>query len=165
MSDPEKCEWAHAYQNHDLICVRTYSGYRGCASDPNGKETVLGVDADDDMLGVAVREALARSRFLSIKESRVFLDYQLVHERHVEWVKSLMARQGYKTETALFRNMKLCSITQSKGTITITPMIHRQMSAWGRRKGDGIEDVFIAAGSLPKEIGAALRLGFSRCVE
>jgi hypothetical protein len=108
---------------------------------------------------------LAGSRFLSIKEFREFFNYQLVQERFAEWVNSLMTRQGYKTKGALFRNMKHCNITLSKGTIRIRPMIHRKMAAWAREKNDGIEDVYIAADSLTNEIGAALRLGFSRCVE
>jgi hypothetical protein len=76
-----------------------------------------------------------------------------------------MAGRGYKTKTALFQNMKLCSITLSKGTIKIDPTIHEKLEAWGRNKGDGIEDVLVPANSSASEIGAALRLGFSRCVE
>jgi hypothetical protein len=165
MDEPEKCEWAQAYQNRDIICVHSCSGYRGCGHDPTGKETVLSVDADDVSLGIAVQKALAGSRFLSKKEIPRFFDYQIVEQRYAEWVKSLMTRQGYKTKTALFQRMKLCSIKLSKGIIEINPMIHEKLEAWGREKDDRIEDLFIASVSLPKEIGAALRLGFSRCVE
>ena len=165
MDEPEKCAWAEACQNQDIICVDSCSGYRGCAYDPRGNETVLGVAADDESLGIAVQNALAGSRFLPIKELPEFFDYRRIEERYDEWVKSLMTRQGYKTKFALFRNMKLCNITLSKGTIRIDPMIHEKLEAWGREKDDGIEDVYIAADSLPNEIGAALRLGFSRCVE
>jgi len=164
MNEPEKVAWAHAYRNQDIICVYTYSGYRGCAYDPQGKETILGVDTDDIVLGIAVQEALAHSRFLSLDEAQEFLDFRLVEQRYAERIKSLMERQGYKNKTALFRRMELCSITLSKGTIQITPMIHKKLESWVRNKSDGIEDVFIAADSLPNEIGAALRLGFSRCV-
>lgn len=165
MDDLEKCAWAQAYQNQDIIRVQSCSGYRGCAYDPRGNETVLGVSADDDALGIAVRNALGSSRFLSIKELPDFFDYRRVEERYADWVKSLMTRQGYNTKTALFRGMKFCSIRLSKGTIEIVPTIHKKLEAWGREKNDGIEEVFIGADSLPKEIGAALRLGFSRCVE
>ena len=164
MDEPEKCAWAGAYQNQDMICVDSCSGYRGCAYDPRGNQTVFGVDADDDALGIAVQNALAGSRFLSIKEIPDFFDYRRVEERYAERVKSLMARQGYKTKTALFRGMKFCSIRLSKGMIEIVPTTHEELEAWGREKDDGIEDVFVVADSTAKEIGAALRLGFSRCV-
>ena len=164
MDDPEKCAWAQAYQNQDIICVHSCSGFRGCAYDPNGKESVLGVDAGDGVLGIAVWNALAHSRFLSVREVPDFFDCRRVEERYAEWVKSLMTRQGYKTKAALFRNMKLCSIRLSKGTIEMFPTIHEELEAWGREENDGIKEVFVGADSLPNDIGAALRLGFSRCV-
>jgi hypothetical protein len=43
-------------------------------------------------------------------------------------------------------------------------MFHKQLEAWGREKDDGIEEIFIAVASSPEEIGAVLRLGFSRCL-
>jgi hypothetical protein len=165
MDQPEKCAWAEASQNQDIICVDSYSGYRGCAYDPRGNQTVLAADADDDALGIAVQHALAGSRFLSRKELPEFFDYRRVEERYDEWVKSLMAKQGYKTKAALFQGMKRCGIRLSKGMIKIVPMIHEELEAWGREKNDGIEDVIIRADRLPRQIGAALRLGFNRCVE
>jgi hypothetical protein len=164
MDEPEKCAWAGAYQNHDIICVISRSGYRGCAYDPRGTQTVLGANADDDALGIAVQNALGGSRFLSLKELPEFFECRRGEERYDEWVEFLVARQGYETKTALFQNMELCNITLSKGTIRIGPMIHEKLEAWGREKNDGIEDVFIGADSTAKEIGTALRLGFSRCV-
>jgi hypothetical protein len=165
MSDAEKCAWAGADQNPDVICISTYSGYRACAYDPQGKETILRPDADDNALGVAVKEALAHSRFLSLDEARKFLDYRRLEQRYDEWIKSLMERQGYKDKTALFGKMKHCGITLSKGIIEIAPTIHEELDSWGRNRSDGIEDVLISADESAERIGAALRLGFSRCVE
>lgn len=59
--------------------------------------------------------------------------------------------------------MKSCDIEEREGMITIGPNNHEKLEAWGREKGDGIEDVVIAASSSHAEIGAALRLAFSRC--
>ena len=165
MEEPEKCAWASAYQNQDIICVNTNSGYRASAYDPQGKQTVLKLDADDNALGVAVREALAHSRFLSLDEARKFLDYRNGEQSYAEWIKDLMDRQGYKSKAALFRSMKYCGITLSKGMITIAPTIHEDLDSWGRNKSDGLEDVIVAADRPASEIGAALKLAFSRCVE
>jgi hypothetical protein len=76
-----------------------------------------------------------------------------------------MSRQGYKNKAALFRKMKRCDLTLSKDVIMIAPTVHEEMDSWGRNKSDGLEDVFVAADRPASEIGAALRLGFRRCVE
>ena len=165
MDQPEKCALASAYQNQDIIWVRTESGFRDSAYDPQGKETVLRVDADDNALGVAVTEALAQSRFLSLEEARTFLDYRIGMKIYDERIRSLVESEGYKNKAALFRRMKHCSITLEKGIIKIGPTIHDGSNAWGRNKSDGLEDVVIASDRPVNEIGTALRLGFSRSVE
>lgn len=165
MDEPEKRAWASAYQNQEMISISTDSGYRRCAYDPQGKHTVLKIGADDNALGVAVKEALAHSRFLSLDEARPFLDYRNTEQRYAEWIKSIMDGHGYRSKTDLFRNMKHCGIELSNGIITIAPTIHEDLDSWGRNKSDGLEDVFVAASCPASEIGAALRLGFSRCVE
>jgi hypothetical protein len=60
--------------------------------------------------------------------------------------------------------MKSCDIECSGGIITIGPTKHEKLEGWGRTKGDGIEDVVIPPNSPPAEVGAALRLAFSRCI-
>jgi len=89
-------------------------------------------------------------------------DYKKTAERYAEWTKDLMARYGYKTKRALFKNMKNCSIAKMSGVITIKPSHHEKLERWTSEK-DEFEDVVIPAESTPAEIGAALRLAFSRC--
>ena len=155
---------ASALQNQDFTWVYTDSGRGLVAYDPQGKDVILGLDADDNALGVAVWEALASSRFLSPKEAMKFLDYRARGDEYKKRVKSLMCMHGYKNKSAMFKNMKACSITLSQGTIEIRPMIHKGLDVWGRTKNDGIENVLIPANSPANEIGAALRLAFSRCL-
>jgi hypothetical protein len=156
---------ASARQNQDFTWVYTYSGRGLVAYDPQGKDVILGLDADDNALGVALSEALASSLFLSPKEAMKFLDYRTRGDEYKVRVKTLMEIHGYKNKSAMFKSMKTCSITQSKGTIEIRPTIHDALDGWGRTKNDGIEDVLVLAGSPFHEIGAALRLGFSRCLD
>ena len=164
MDDREKKAWASAYQNADMVRISTVSGHGLLVDDPQGKETLLGNDADDAALGVAVKEALARSRFLPLDEAREFLDYKRVEQRYEERTKVLMERYGYKNKAALFRGMKRCGITLSNGVITIAPTVHEGSDSWRRNKSDELDDVVIAANRSAAEIGAALKLGFSRCV-
>jgi hypothetical protein len=158
---------AHAasLQNQDFIWVYTESGLGLVAYDPQGKDVILGLDADDAALGVAVREALACSRILSPKEAMKFLDYRTGGDEYKGRVKSLMEMHGYKSKSAMFKNMEFCSITLAQGTIEINPTIHKTLDGWVHKRSDGIEDLRIPANSPAHEIGAALRLAFSRCLE
>jgi hypothetical protein len=47
--------------------------------------------------------------------------------------------------------------------IVITPTRHEKLEGWGRSNNDGIEDVYVRSDASPAEIGAAIRLAFSRC--
>jgi hypothetical protein len=157
--------YTSAFQNQDFIWVYTDSGRGLRAYDPQGKDVILGLDVHDNALGVAVWEALAVSRFLSPKEAMEFLDYRTGGDEYEVRVKSLMGMHGYANKRAMFKKMKSCGITLSKGGMEIRPLIHEKLDWWGQTKNDGIENVLIPANSAFHEIGAALRLAFSRCVE
>jgi hypothetical protein len=177
MNEITKVAWANAKFNGDFILVETFSGYTSSMRDPKGKQRFLAPDANDEELGLAVLDALASSRFvLPGPRTDVWIhpdagfdmelyDYRQTAARYAAWTKDLMARYGYKTKRALFKNMKSCSIERKGGTITISPSHHEKLEAWSREKDDGIEDAVIAADAKPAEIGAALRLAFSRCTE
>lgn len=174
MDDIVKSAWAGAIYNGDFICVETYSGYRSSRSDPKGTQHLLIPDVSCEVLGVALLDALAHSRFvLPEPRSDVWVhpeaefdsdlyDYKRGIERYAEWTKALMKRYGYKTKRALFKNMKSCNIESQNGTITIRPSYHEKLEMWS---GDGIskDDYVVIPASSPAEIGAALRLAFSRC--
>jgi len=157
--------WASAKSNGDFICVETYSGLGLTGRDPAGNQHLLQLDVGDDVLGSSIIDALKRSRVLTREEYGVFFDYKKISEQHAFWIKALMDRYGYRTKRALFKNMKSCGILAEGDVIIISPSRHEKLEAWGREKGDGIEDVVIEANRSPSEIGAALRLAFSRCTE
>ena len=90
-------------------------------------------------------------------------DYKLGIERYAAWTKALMEHYGYKTKRALFKEMKKCGIESKSGVIDIRPSHHEKLEGWS---GEGITEedhIKLAANSSPAEIGAALRLAFSRC--
>jgi hypothetical protein len=74
-----------------------------------------------------------------------------------------LARFGYKTRRALFKNMMSCGITDAEGMITFKPMHHVKLEAWEAISADGAEKVTIPTSSSLSEIGSALRLALSRC--
>jgi hypothetical protein len=176
MKDIVKGSWAEAMCNGDFICLITYSGYRGSyCLDPKGRQIFLTLDVDDEVLGQGMLDVLAGSRFVvparrtdvwqhpDVEFDLDLYDYKKTADRYSEWVKALMLRFGYKTKRALFKDMKNCFVKNEGELLTVMPRHHEKLEAWGREKDDGIEDVVISADSTPAEIGAALRLAFSRC--
>lgn len=147
--------------NERFICIVPQSGYRLALADPRATECILPPDAPDDLLGEAVNRGLAESRFLSLEEANAMR--ATADSRYQEWVASLMGRYGFKTKSALFKNMKSCSVMRFNGNLVVVPSHHDRADSWSRSKDDGIEDVVIAADSTVADIGAALRLGFGRC--
>jgi len=132
--------------------------------DSTGKEFFFATDATDEVLGVAVMDALRHSKYLPLAEHRDFYDPQANAHRCEDWVLSLMSRYEYKTRRALFADMKNCGIELAGDDLIFKPTHHIKREVWERRKSDNFEDVKIHADSLPAEIGAALRLGFNRCI-
>lgn len=177
MDDVIRGYWAGAKFNGDFFCIETRSGYRGGSElDYKGKQHLLPSDASDETLGIAVVDALAHSRFVlgapragssyppNVEFDMELYDYNKSNERYAQWIKNLMARYGYKTKRALFKNMHSCSIKSCQGIMNFHPWHHERLEGWSRAKDDGIEDVIIPADSTPVEIGAALKLAFSRCI-
>lgn len=169
--------YAGIYANHDLISIKTYSGYSGGGvGDYKGKEHLLPPGASTPELGAALRDALAHSRFVlpaPVKDVWVHPDveydldlYELdkVLQRYKDWVARLMATYGYKTKRALFKDMKNCSVALLNGAIKIRPSYHEKLEAWD---GEGItpdDHVLISEKSTDAELGEAIRLALSRCL-
>lgn len=169
-------KWAGAYRNNEFCLIETRSGYTGGTdSDPKSLEHIMPADASDDALGLALLEALRRSRFVlarprtdvwqhpEVEFDADLSDPQRSLERYRAWVSNLMSRFGYKTKRALFKDMMSCSVELDDGVITIRPSHHARLEMWGREKDDVFVDVEIAADRPAAEIGAALKLAFSRC--
>ncbi len=175
MNDVVKTTWADAVFNKEFICVKTYSGYRSSRADPQGVEHHASPEISDQELGVVVLDALAHSRFV-LPEPRKdvwihpeatfdmeLYDYSLTNQRYDQWVENTLERYGYKTKRALFKDMKKCSIESTKGQITIRPSHHEKLEAWSGKGINESDYVIIPTSSDPSDVGAALRLAFSRC--
>lgn len=155
---------ANAVFNGDFFFISTYSGYRMLGRDPKGAQHYLEPDASDETLGAAVLDALDRSRFLSIEEADDFFNLKRSQERYEEWKRSVMARYGYKTKRALFKDMMSCSIQMAGDSIKVSPTDHDRLDGWAGKNAEGTEDVVIPASSSAAEVGTALRVAFSRCI-
>ncbi len=159
-------EHAEAWCNGRVLIVGAYTGFSGWRV-PESREIDLAPDADDASLGGAVNEALAYSRELSLYEWRGGNDVDVKEKmgQYRAWRDRLMSRYGYKTQRALFLNMLHVTLDRRAGRLRCSPSNHERIDAWG---GDGIppnSDVVVQADSPAAEIGAALRLTFSRCLD
>lgn len=155
---------ASCYYKAEFLLIETQSGLGMVAADPLFTPHLLSPDTDDHCLGVTILQALSDSRTLNVPEERVaFFDIERGKEQYANWVAMLMGKYGYKSKKALFKDMKNCGIHCLNGIITISPTRHEKLEAWGRTKGDGIENVILSLDNSPAEIGAGLRLALSRC--
>lgn len=160
MNKVKKTAWVNVVVNEKFICVKTYSGYRSSQSDPKGMQFYFSIDVSDDVLGKALIEALTASRFVTPEEDIDLFNYKLLQERYKKWVEMLIDKYKYKSKRALFKNMMSCNVKMRGDIITIEPTYHVKQEAW---EETGEDTVTILQGSVPAEIGQALRLVFSRC--
>jgi hypothetical protein len=154
---------ADALDNGDFYCIETYSGYYGSFRDPKGVQHLLAPQASDEELGNAVLDALSHSRIVTPAQAPDLYPGRDERARwYQDWIAHLMQKYGYATKRALFKKMKSCSIQRRKGgMISFFPMDHNKLETWEPLEG---AEVTLADGSAPEQVGAALRLAFSRCI-
>ncbi|WP_325090315.1 contact-dependent growth inhibition system immunity protein [Burkholderia contaminans] len=152
---------AIASVNEKFIWIAPQAGYRMAILDLDSEERMLSPNAPDEEVGEAIQSALKESKFLSLEE---FYAFQTRADLlYSDWVKKMITRYNYRSKQAFFKEMKRCNIVEKEGVLAISPSHHNRMDSWSRSKIDDIEDVFISTTSSVAEIGAALRLAFSRC--
>jgi hypothetical protein len=147
--------------NEKFISIRPCSGYTMSVIDFTQPEFLFDISVSDEDLGKAVVESLKNSRFLELEKAYELED--ICKEHYPKWVAQLMERYGYKTKRALFRGMNSCSIELEDKTITIRPSHHDQLEGWSGNAITERNKVHIPFDAPHSEIGAALRLAFSRC--
>lgn len=164
VSAPPRTYDAEAMNNGDFIEISTYSGYRSRVRDPETPSHKLPPDVDDLTLGLTVRQALEMSRSLSLEEMNAYRNLDTLKVNYENWVDGMMKHCNYKSRRALFKNMKSCGISLKDDIITIRPSNHERLEGWS---GDGLSEedrVKLPADCTDAELGAGLRLAFSRCL-
>ncbi|NRN30891.1 contact-dependent growth inhibition system immunity protein [Photorhabdus heterorhabditis] len=154
---------AGAKFNGDFYSIQTHSGNGLLGVDPLGSKHLLQPFVSDQELGNAVFDALSKSRVIPIDECGDYFDHDVNDKQYKNWITEMMGSYGYRSKRQLFRKMNNCDICLLDGVITIMPYGHEKLELW---TGQGIVEsdyVIIPADSSPAEVGAALRLAFSRC--
>jgi hypothetical protein len=174
--------WAEARWHPDFLCIATQSGFRsGQYIDEKGREIYLKSEVSNEDLGRAVLEAMAVSRWLISKldPGEVFYpDVEIDAEtssfcnaamRETEWDKRIRKIYKLKNKKEVYVPMKRCDITKKCGEIVIKCRAHYPESqngdCWGFATPEMSPYVTFPDTSSSDEIGAGLRLAFSRCID
>jgi hypothetical protein len=146
--------------NERCIEVTSMAHHRAAIRDPNAQEQLLAPDVDDEVLGAAVLRALQESRFVRAGQMD---DLRRAAELDAaRWLTAQMAQFGYKNKSAIFRHMKHLSVDALDDSISIQPSNHTKLEYWTFADMDCLT---IPVNSTPQEVGAAVRLGFDRCID
>lgn len=112
MTNAIRGHWANVLQNDQSFYLKTMSGYwGGNIADYEGKQICLSVDVEDTLLGAALIDVLASSRFVlpapqsdivlhpEVEFDMALFDHKEVALRYEEWVAGLspeswVSRQG-----------------------------------------------------------------------
>jgi hypothetical protein len=153
-------QWARINRTEKFISVRPLSGYRIIQPEDDGYVHYLLPDASDELLGQALLEGLARSRFIFPPDPS-FSKAERYLRCIRSWQEDFMQRYGYKTKRDAYKNMDWCEVARSEGKISIRP--HQRDKPECFRRLPAERTVIIAATDDRIAAGAALRLALDRC--
>lgn len=152
---------ASVYFNEKFIVIKTLSGYRSYAEDPDHEAIFLPKNPTSQDCGGAVLLALKRSRHISLEEIPTFFDRHAAAARYESWINEMVVRYAYKDRRSLFKNLRNCGIKQVENSIVFVPMDHEKAEQW---LGIGDEaNVTIASDAPASEVGGALLVALGRC--
>lgn len=91
--------------------------------------------------------------------------FDLVRRKLVDqsWAEDVMARYGYRTRKAIFKNMMSCSVSSQDDVVTIKPSFHEKLEGWSGKGITASDHVVLASSDSADVIGAGVRLALSRC--
>ena len=152
--------------NGDFYYTESRLGLGGAYVDmENGRQYHLPQNANNQRLGEAVLDALRNNRWLPYLEDYNNLSMLPIAQSYqAEWVGNLLVRYGYKNKTVLYQNMIECGIELKNEQITFSPTKHDALESWNADLRDGFVGVVIPANFPPEEIGKAVRIALSRCL-
>ena len=154
---------AAAWLTNEFLCIETYSGLGLVGTDDLFPAILLPPGTDDHTSGKAVSKALSTSRTLTEAQYSLFFNQEERKKKHEDKVFMLINTYRYKSRRMLFKDMRCCSIECLNGKIRFLPTHHEELEAWNDSGITKSDHVIISTHCTSSDIGAALRLGFSRC--
>lgn len=153
-------QWSDVNRTERFICVEPLSGYRIIQPEDDGYVIYLEPNASDEVLGQALLEALARSRFIFPPDPS-FSQAERYMRCYHNWQKDFMRRYGYKTKREAYKNMDWCRVKRSEGKISFRP--HQRDKPEYFRFLPPEKTVVIPETDDAVAVGGALRLALDCC--
>jgi hypothetical protein len=116
--------------------------------------------ANED-IGVTMKDVLSGNVHLPYSKEAIDLLLNDEKKYHKEELRFLQKKYGYKTKTAVYRNMHSCSLALDNAELTISPMYRKGTGAW-----NGLDErynIVIQLDTPPELLGACARYAFTRC--
>jgi hypothetical protein len=154
-------QWASVHRTERFVSIEPLSGYRMAYREDESYVIYLPSDAGDDALGVALLQALDRSRFIWPRDEPDFFNRERITQCYRNWQKDFMRRYGYKSKRDAYKTMDWCEARRSEGKISIKP--HKQDGPEYFRNLPADTTVVIPVTKDSGAAGAALRLALDRC--
>ncbi|EDW2056432.1 DUF1436 family protein [Salmonella enterica subsp. enterica] len=132
-------------------------------SEPDGFQQFLPPDENDEVLGSAVRRALAASKPISLEKLNQAIDSGELKRRGKEEDTLMMRKFGYTSKRSLYKSMKFCSISMVSEGIKFQPTHRKGLDAYTVRTDLDLVPVIVPQTASDMELGLALREAFARC--
>ncbi|MET2524668.1 contact-dependent growth inhibition system immunity protein [Ralstonia pseudosolanacearum] len=149
--------------NGDFYRIITMSQGVMSYAEPSVEPSYLDPQVDDDLLGRALREALAKSRQVSVEDFQKIFQSGVVQKLGKEREALAMEKYGYKTRRAMLKKMDTCSVSVVDNQIEIQPTHQKSLDGWTVTTDEGPFPLYVPGTATDVELGAALREGFKRC--
>lgn len=135
--------------------IFSHAVYRATVGDPKGYTAFLDAEPAREVLGRAVHEALAASRFITPDHPEWDTVMRLPTEGEVRAQEDdLKRRAGIKTRKALYNGAGLVSVTMRDGAIELRPLRHLGRGAWEGIRGH--ESIRLPGSISDTELGDAV---------
>jgi CDI immunity protein len=155
--------WASIHSSNGYISLSTYSGYRRCQFDPQGKHIVLKEECPNEELGNALLSVLEQSRVLTHDQFNDFFALTTVKDNYDIFVSNLLQKMGNMSRRKAFTKMKSCSVSVRSKVITLKPTRKERGEAWSGKGFTDLDNIDLPYSSKPVEIGKALKEVLAIC--
>jgi len=142
--------------------IVTLSGYRSLRMDFSVEDYIMGESTPNEELGLKAVLAARAGRVVPPDDAE-FYNLEKSNMRYDAWVAKSVKALKFKSKRAFYKNKNRCGFNIKDEIITIKPSNHVKNDAWS---GDGIKEedkVKLPESSSYEDIGAAIRLAFTRC--
>lgn len=131
--------------------------------DPEGVRLFLPPDEKDEVLGRAVRQALAASRAVPREYVSQLINSGELKRMGEEECSLMMRKFGYTGKRALYKSMKFCPVSVMSEGIEFQPTHRKGLNGFTVRTNLDLVPVIVPQTASDMELGLALREAFTRC--